>query len=411
MPALAHWLLAALAFPALASCAYLFVLTLLSARPPRPLRSSGRMRFDVVIPAHNEAARIGRSLASLGRLDWPPDRFRLLVVADNCDDATATVARAAGARVLERNDAAHRGKGYALQRAFSDSLEAGWADAVAIVDADAEVSANLLEAFAARIEAGAGAVQAHYGVLNPDESWRTRLIALAHGAFHGVRSRARERLDLSCGLRGNGWCVSHRVLRQVPYRAFSLTEDLEYGIALGLAGERVHYADEAHADAEMASGENIAQRQRQRWEDGRFDLIRSRVVPLLRAAARTRSALQFDLALDLLVLPLSYVALNVAALAAVAALASLWDASLRGWLWAAAIGGLMLVAYVLRGWQLSGRGVAGLLDLLRAPRYVLWKMQRVLRSHDRDEWAPTRAGVSEKPESPPTLAPGASRDP
>lgn len=390
MLALAQVLLAALAVPALASCAYLFALTLLSARAPAPPRSSRRLRFDVIVPAHDEAARIGRCLASLHRLDWPPERLGLVVVADNCGDATADVARAAGARVLERRDAARRGKGYALKLAFDDSADSRWADAVVVVDADAEVSANLLEAFAARIEAGAGAVQAHYGVLNPDESWRTRLIALAHGAFHGVRSRARERLGLSCGLRGNGWCVSHRALRAVPYRAFSLTEDLEYGIALGLAGERVHYADEAHADAEMASGEKIAQRQRQRWEDGRFDLIRAQALPLLRTALRTRSALCLDLAVDLLVLPLSYVALNVAALAAAAALASWWDASLRAWLWPAAVSGLFLAAYVLRGWQLSGRGAAGLLDLLRAPAFILWKMLRVLRRHDRGEWAPTR---------------------
>lgn len=411
MLALAHLLLAALAIPALATCAYLFGLTLLSARLPLPPRSSRQLRFDVVVPAHNEASRIARSLASLRRLDWPPQQVRLLVVADNCDDATAALARAAGAQVIERSDAVRRGKGYALRFAFDHSRDSHWADAAVVVDADAEVSPNLLEAFAARIEAGAGAVQAHYGVLNPDESWRTRLIAIAHGAFHGVRSRARERLRLSCGLRGNGWCVTHRVLRAVPYRAFTLTEDLEYGIALGQAGWRVHYAHEADADAEMAGGEKIAQRQRQRWEDGRFDLIRSQVVPLLRTALRTRSALCLDLALDLLALPLSYVALNVAALVAAAAAASLWHAELRAWLWPAALSAAFLVAYVLRGWQLSGRGVAGLLDLLRAPGFILWKMLRVLRRHDRGEWAPTRAGVIEKAKSPPALAPGASRDP
>ncbi len=390
MLALAHGVLALLAIPALASCVYLFVLTLLSARLPLPPRSSRQLRFDVVVPAHNEAARIGRSLASLQRLDWPPQRFRLVVVADNCNDATAELARAAGAHVLERDDAARPGKGYALRLAFDDSRDRRWADAVVVVDADAEVSPNLLEAFAARIEAGAGALQAHYGVLNPDESWRTRLIAIAHGAFHGVRSRARERLRLSSGLRGNGWCVTHRVLREVPYRAFSLTEDLEYGIALGLAGHRVEYAAEADADAEMASGEKIAQRQRQRWEDGRFDLIRSKAVPLLRTALRTRSGLCLDLALDLLVLPLSYVALNVAALVAAAAAASLWQPALRGWLWPAAISSVLLLAYVLRGWQLSGRGAAGLLDLLRVPGFIVWKMLRVLQRHDRGEWAPTR---------------------
>ena len=390
MIALAYLTLTALALPAMAACAYLFLLTLLSARLPVPARSSRLLRFDVIVPAHNEAAVIERCLASLRKLDWPPERLRLLVVADNCDDATARLARAVGAQVLERHDATLRSKGYALRHAFGYSGESNWADAVVVVDADTEVSGNLLEAFAARIEAGAFAVQAHYGVLNPAESWRTGLIAIAHGAFHGVRSRARERLRLSCGLRGNGWCVTQRVLHDVPYRAFSVTEDLEYGIALGLAGYRVQYAGEAHADAYMESSEKIARRQRQRWEDGRIDLIRSQAVPLLRAAVQRRSRVCLDLALDLLVLPLSYIALNVAALIAAAALASLWHASLRGWLWPGAVSAACLLLYVLRGWQLSGRGAAGLVDLLRAPFFILWKMRLLLRRHDRHEWVPTQ---------------------
>lgn len=403
---LAHWLLAALALPALASCLYLLVLTLLSGRLPVPPRSSRLLRFDVMIPAHNESAVIERCLASLKKLDWPPDRFRLWVIADNCTDGTAMLAQAAGAQVLERSDPTQRSKGYALRFAFDQSLKSGWADAVAVVDADAGVSTNLLEAFAARIESGAGAIQAHYGVLNPAESWRTGLIAIAHGAFHGVRSRARERLSLSSGLRGNGWCVTHRVLREVPYRAFSMTEDLEYGIHLGLAGCRVHYAGEASADATMESGENIARKQRQRWESGRFDLIRSQTVPLLLAALRNarhepgppsllntdvrrRSRICLDLAFDLLVLPLSYIVLNVAALIAAAAAASLWQPTLGIWLWPGAIATACLMLYVLRGWQLSGRGAAGLVDLLRAPFFILWRMWLLLRRQGRREWVPT----------------------
>src|SRR6185503_643631 len=151
----------------------------------------------------------------------------------------------AGAYVIERNDSVRRGKGFALQYAFRASHEAAWADAVVVVDADTEVSTNLLEAFATRIEAGADAVQVRYGVLNSEASWRTQLLAVAKACFHDVRSRARERLALSCGLRGNGWCVTHCLLAEIPYEAFSLVEDVEYGITLGLAGYRVHYADEA----------------------------------------------------------------------------------------------------------------------------------------------------------------------
>lgn len=382
-------LIALTAVPAILACGYLLVLTLLSRSIPRPDQSIKQLRFDVVVPAHNEAAVIERTVASLRRLDWPVDRYRILVVADNCTDDTANLARAAGAKVLERHNTAQRGKGYALAYAFESSRRDGHAEAVVVIDADAEVSVNLLEAFAARIEKGAQAVQAHYGVLNPWASWRTRLITIAKASFHIVRSRARERLRVSCGIRGNGWCVTHRLLEQVPYAAFSLTEDLEYGIDLGLAGYRVHYADEAHSDAEMVSGEQIARKQRQRWEDGRFQLIRSRTGPLLAAAIRKRSSICLDLALDLLVLPLSYVALNVLAFMTVAGAVAWWRPQLIAWFWIALGCAGALVLYVLRGWQLSGIGAQGVLDLIRAPGFLVWKILLLLRRRSSNEWVRT----------------------
>jgi cellulose synthase/poly-beta-1,6-N-acetylglucosamine synthase-like glycosyltransferase len=261
-------------------------------------------------------------------------------------------------------------------------------NAIVVVDADAAVSANLLEAFAARIEAGEDAVQAHYGVLNPLESWRTRLITIAKASFHIVRSRARERLHVSCGIRGNGWCVTQALLRRVPYRAFSLTEDLEYGILLGLAGCRVAYADEAHSNAEMVSDEKIATKQRQRWESGRFQLIRSMTAPLLLAAFTKRSALCLDLAMDLLILPLSYIVVSIVGLSVVAALAATQIEAAISMLWVALGCAVCLALYVLRGWQLSGLGRRGLMDLIRAPGYVAWKLLLTLRKRS-TEWVRT----------------------
>ncbi len=382
-------LLTVIAVPAALTCAYLTLATILSAKPRRLRVSQKKLRFDIIVPAHDEGAVIGRTVAGLRRLNWPADRFRVLVVADNCGDQTAAIARAAGAEVLERNDAQRRGKGYALAFAFAISASRRFADAVIVVDADSDASENLLDEFAARIERGAAAVQAHYGVRNPFASWRTRLIAIAKASFHIVRSRARERLGLSCGIRGNGWCVTHEVLRQVPYAAFSLTEDLEYGIDLGLAGYRVVYADEAHCDADMVSSEVIARKQRQRWEDGRFQLIRSRTFPLLKAAAARRSLVCLDLALDLLVLPLSYVALNVTAIVLIAAVASRWQPALQPWLEFGFACAIALIVYVLRGWQLSGTGLQGLLDLARAPAFILWKVLVMLRRRQSSAWVRT----------------------
>ena len=376
--------------PALAACLYLLLLTLLSAALPRPAPSQRKLRFDVVVPAHNEETVIGAVIASIKAIDWPAEQFRVVVVADNCTDSTAAVATAAGAHVMQRMDAEHRGKGYALDFAFQASRARRWADAVLVIDADAQVSSNILEACACRMERGEQAVQVHYGVSNADASWRTRLLSIAKASFHIVRSRGRERLGLSCGIRGNGWAVTHGLLERVPYRAFSLTEDLEYGIDLGLAGFRVAYADEAHSDAEMVSGEKDSRKQRQRWEKGRFQLIRTRTGSLLRHAITDPSRVCFDLALDLMVLPVSYVYLNVAVLLILATWAATQFASLQPWLWLSAGCAIAVVLYILRGWQLSGAGLRGLLDLARAPFFLVWKLLVMFGGRNSKEWVRTK---------------------
>ena len=389
MPAL-DLLLALAALPALVPALYLLVLTLLSRREGSPAPGAAGLRFDLVVPAHDEESGIGETVRSLLAIDYPPQLFRVLVVADTCRDETAARARQAGASVLERVDPGRRGKGYALEFAFERCLE-GPADALVVIDADTVVSPNLLRAFAARLQAGARAVQADYAVRNPEASWRTRLMAIAFASFHEVRSLARERLAVSCGLRGNGICFARSVLIEVPYRAFSLVEDVEYGIRLGEAGHRVHYAGDAHVYGEMVAGEKSSRSQRLRWERGRFKLLRQNAPRLIGRALATRDRVLADLALDLMVPPLSLLALGVMlGLAASSALA--WRerfpfVPLLAW----SICALSLLVYVLRGWQLSGTGLRGLLDLCRAPVFVAWKVALTLGQPFRksDDWVRT----------------------
>lgn len=382
-------ILALIGIPAAVASLYLAVLTLLSWKGRPPAGPPADVCFDVIVPAHDEAAGIARTVSSLRSLAWPDDRFRIVVVADNCSDDTAAIAASAGAHVLERRDLDRRGKGYALEFAFEQSARDAFAHAVVVVDADSQVSPNLLASIAARLGAGALAVQCHYDVLNPHASWRTRLMTIAMGAFHTVRSRARERLHVSCGIRGNGWCVTHSLLQRIPYRAFSLTEDIEYGIDLGILGVRVHYCEEAQVYGEMVSSAGSAGSQRRRWEQGRFQLIRERTLPLLRLSVTRPSRVCFDLAMDLLVLPLSYLGLNIAVLAVVSAVAGFIDADLYAGLWVATACAACLVGYFLRGWSVSGTGWSGLKTLLWVPAFVGWKVILMATGGRAGEWRRT----------------------
>jgi len=316
----------------------------------------------------------------------------VVVVADNCADATADRARQAGATVLVRQDATRRGKGYALAHAFDWCLADGFADAVVVVDADTAVTPNLLAAFSARIEAGALAVQSDNAVGNPGEGWRPALMSLAFVLFNTLRSLGRDRLSCSVGLRGNGMCLAARLLREVPPEAFSEVEDLEYGLQLGEAGVRVWFAPEARVLSEMVTSAAASGSQRRRWEGGRRRLARRHGLRLAWLGLRRGDRICLDLGLDLLVPPLSRLAaLALTGAAACAGLALATGATpMAAWTFGAAL--LALHGYLGRGLALSGLGWRGLLALARAPFYMAWKLRLALArpEHPRGAWVRTQ---------------------
>ena len=205
-------------------------------------------------------------------------------------------------------------------------------------------------------------------------------MAIAFGSFHVLRSLARERLELSAGLRGNGMCFTTQLLEQVPHDAYSIVEDVEYGIKVGEAGHRVHYAAEAHVYGEMVTSAAASSSQRRRWEGGRAALG-SRGLSLIAEAIARRSSVLLDLALDILVPPLStLVVWNVAGLTYAVLVRYVFGQPVSSTIWVANLGAVGL--YVLRGWSLSGTGARGLVDLGAAPFYVVWKMWLRVRQAD-----------------------------
>jgi 1,2-diacylglycerol 3-beta-glucosyltransferase len=379
--------------PVLAASMYLAVLALMARRHRSWPEGKPHLKFDLIVPAHDEEQNIRATVENLSRLDYPRSLFRIRVVADNCQDRTAECAAAAGAEVIVRTDAQQRGKGYALAHAFALSMNDGFADAVLVIDADSVVTRNLLTACASRFDAGAAAIQVDYGVRNPLASWRTRMMTIALSAYHGVRSMARERMRLSCGLRGNGMAFSTALLRSVPHAAFSIVEDVEYGLQLGRTGVRVWYVGEARVLGQMVTTEFGSRSQRDRWERGRKTLARTHAPALLALAWRRRDAVLLDLGLDLLVPPLGELVAASALGLVVSMFLSPYGVRVAVWVWGISFAAQAL--YVMRGWALSGLGMSGLLDLLWAPVYIVWKLSLRLRGRHRKsgEWVRTTREV------------------
>jgi cellulose synthase/poly-beta-1,6-N-acetylglucosamine synthase-like glycosyltransferase len=246
-----------------------------------------RTRFLVAIPAHNEEAGIAATVQSCLALEYPASLFQVVVIADNCDDGTAQVARREGALVLERHDETRKSKGYAIeflidQLHHSGEIEA--LDALVLIDADSTVSPGLLRRFSGLLESGIDWAQCYYTVSNPDESWRTRLLTYAFCLFNGVTPLGQFQLGLGAGFRGNGMCLSTKGLRRLPWTCHGLVEDMEYSWTVRLAGEKIAFIADENVKAVMLSrGGQGAAAQRRRWEFGRGELKKRLFGPIIRS--------------------------------------------------------------------------------------------------------------------------------
>lgn len=373
---------AALSLPGSVELLLLTVGALLPARSPRRGPAAPVRRLAVVVPAHDEAAHIARCVRSLRACPALGAAVDVVVVADNCSDDTAARAVAAGATVLERTDPLRRGKGHALRFAF-ERLLAEPIDAVAVVDADSVVEPGMLATTLDQFAAGAEAVQVPYGVRNPADSLRTRLMSVALLAFNRLRPRGRAGWGLSAGILGNGFALRRETLLAVPYEATSVVEDLEYHLRLVAGGRAVAYADGGAVLADMPTDRAAATQQRARWEGGRLRMLVEHAPGLARAVCRGRFALLEPL-LELLLLPL---ALH-GALVLLCLLAP-WS-PLRAY-------GVMALALIAAHVGLAlGRGGGSWRDLAAlaaAPLYVAWKLgatPRIVRGAARDaNWVRT----------------------
>lgn len=223
--------------------------------------------FAILVPAHNEEVLIGNTLTSLTQLEYPTDFYAVHVIADNCTDRTAEIARAAGACVQVRTDTTNRGKGHALSWAF-DQLQRDSVryDAYVVLDADTIVDPGLLQAFARGLAQGAEALQSHNAVLNSSDSSSTALRWLALSLMNYIRPLGRNSIGGSSTLTGNGMCLSRQILSSHPWRAYGLSEDYQYYLTVVSTGVRVLFVPEAKVYSVMPTTVRQLQSQDIRWE-------------------------------------------------------------------------------------------------------------------------------------------------
>jgi cellulose synthase/poly-beta-1,6-N-acetylglucosamine synthase-like glycosyltransferase len=338
-----------------------------------------------VIPAHNEEDVILATLQSLAAVQPP---LPVVVIADNCTDCTAQLARDAGAAVIERQNKDERGKGFALAYAFDllmngpgngGAIAGSGADAYIVVDADTQVQPDFAVRLLAELPddpAVPAAVQGRYGVMNGSDGWRAALMSAAFDLVNHVRLLAIDHAGGCLGLKGNGMAFTRGCLAQYPMTGRSVTEDLDYAMDLMQhGGIRVQYAPHAFVCAQMPVTGDQARSQRQRWEGGRYRVVRSRAPQLLKAVVKTGDLRFIGAMFELLQPPLAEQVAGCVGICSLALLCLMLGSPFAGLASiAAGFSVVSILMYVFLGLGLAGAKKETFKALAFAPIYIVWKL-------------------------------------
>lgn len=286
---------------------YLLTLALFGIRTRMTETSHApKNRFSILIPAHNEEAVIHKLVQNLKQQKYPKHLYDIFVIADNCSDNTAQIARKNSARVLERFNDVRKGKGYALEWALRQlNLSKGHShknrdyDAVVIIDADNLVSDNFLDIMNNRLINGENVIQSYIDSKNPSDTWVTAAFSIMFWLNNRFTLMSRYNTGFSALLAGTGMCISADVLREIGWATSTLTEDLEYSTKALLHNYRTTYAHDARIYDEKPLNFFTSCRQRLRWARGQIDVAIKYLPKMLFQGIKEMSIVKIESALRL----------------------------------------------------------------------------------------------------------------
>ena len=232
----------------------------------KPLLIDKKHRFIIALPANNEETVIGNLIKSLKMQDYDKDLFDIYVIADNCTDNTAKIARENGAIVYERFDETKKTKGYALNWFLSKmKVKKDDYDALLVFDADNIVDKNFLNVMNKKLCQGEVLVQGYRDIKNPTDTWVSGGYAIYYWTMNRLYHLARYNMGLSPLINGTAFMVKWDMLIDEGWNTKTLTEDIEFALINISKGVKLGWAKDAIVYDEQPLTFKQSWKQRERW--------------------------------------------------------------------------------------------------------------------------------------------------
>ena len=261
----------------------------------KPILEEKTNKFMAIIPAHNEEAVVENLIMSLQKQDYPRDSYDFYVIADNCTDDTAKIAKKAGAIVYERFDSMHKTKGAALNWFLAQKIEEDAPyDAFCIFDADNIVDVNFLKNMNKKLCQGETVVQGYRDIKNPTDSWVTAGYAIFYWTMNRFYHLARYNIGLSPLINGTGFMVRFDQVKPEGWNTKTLTEDIEFSLKQIIRGRKLGWARDAIVYDEQPVGFKQSWSQRSRWTVGHIQCMGEYTKKLALAVKEHKTVMNFD---------------------------------------------------------------------------------------------------------------------
>lgn len=276
--------LLAIGIPLLLQLFYIFCFFLKAKHYPK---SEKKARIAYLYPAHNEASVIGDSVRELlSKQNYPKDLYKAIVVAHNCDDDTARLAKEAGAEVIVFNDPdpTHRKALYPLRKGIEAILskEYGEFDMVIHLDADNHLNEDFSNAMNDAYQAGIDLARPYEGASNGMQNFFTKACAVFYVMESRYGSRVRERMNLGAHVNGSGAMMSVRMLEKTGgYDCVGTSDDTEYFFNRLLDGYHGRYVEDAIVYEDMPSSFEDTYKRNQRIGNGNAELLKTKLPKIL----------------------------------------------------------------------------------------------------------------------------------
>ena len=335
-----------------------------------------RPKTTVLIPAHNEAEQIKEVLEVLQQQITARDE--VIVIADNCHDNTANLARSTGVTVLERENLSDRGKGYALDYAI-EQIKDNPPEVLVILDGDCIIKADTIKNITCKAIATGRPVQSTYLMEQPENpSLKDNVSMFSIKVKNLVRLLGLNRLGWHCLLTGSGMAFPWSLINKVSLAGSKTTDDMQLTVDLALTGSTPIFCENAFVVGRLMK-DKAATSQRSRWEHGHLEMILVEVPRLLKAFVTTGNLAALGLALDIFIPPLSFLVMTwivcmvITWLPVITVGISVIPAIL------VSIAGVFLMTGVLLAWVRFGRSDISLNNLMAIPFYILGKIPIYLK--------------------------------